>query len=168
VPVFGNHRKLLFLPVAATAAALTFTTFSAGPALAAPAHSVQATSASARRAVPTRLRAYNWAKTQYRKPYEYGGTGPSGYDCSGLVMEAYRHAGISLPRTTYEMLRSWHLVRVSRPVRSGVLRLRARGAVRRRSLDLRRTRGRPAHRLDQIRPVVGADRLLPGALTAGR
>jgi cell wall-associated NlpC family hydrolase len=117
VPVFGNHRKLLFLPVAATAAALTFTTFSAGPALAAPAHSVQATSASARRAVPTRLRAYNWAKTQYRKPYEYGGTGPSGYDCSGLVMEAYRHAGISLPRTTYEMLRSWHLVRVSRPVR---------------------------------------------------
>ena len=32
--------------------------------------------------------------------YIWGGTGPSGYDCSGLVQAAYAQAGISLPRTT--------------------------------------------------------------------
>jgi len=114
--VSGYRRKLLsiLLPVAAIAAALTF---SAGPAIAAPASSVLAAhTSSARSAVlPARLRALYWARTQYGKPYEYGGTGPYGYDCSGLVMEAYRHAGINLPRTTYEMLQSWHLVRVSVP-----------------------------------------------------
>jgi cell wall-associated NlpC family hydrolase len=38
-------------------------------------------------------------------PYVYAGTGPcqDGYDCSGLVMEAYAAAGISLPRTSQEM-----------------------------------------------------------------
>ena len=43
--------------------------------------------------------------------YSYGGTGCyPGYDCSGLVMEAFAHgAGITLPRTTYEMLGSRHL-----------------------------------------------------------
>jgi cell wall-associated NlpC family hydrolase len=32
----------------------------------------------------------------------WGGTGPDGYDCSGLVMMAYRSAGITIPRTTFE------------------------------------------------------------------
>jgi cell wall-associated NlpC family hydrolase len=111
VPVSGHHRKLLSLFVATFIVALTFT---AGPALAAPAHSVQGT-AAARPVLPARLRAFDWARTQYRKAYEYGGTGPSGYDCSGLVMEAYRHAGIDLPRTTGEMLQSRLLVRVRTP-----------------------------------------------------
>lgn len=44
--------------------------------------------------------------------YAWGGTGWWGYDCSGLVYAAYRHEGIYLPRTTYEMLASWHLVRI--------------------------------------------------------
>jgi len=63
---------------------------------------------------PARLRAYAWAVTQTGAPYEWGGTGP-GYDCSGLVMMAYRHAGIHLPRTTSEMLGSPLLVRVKIP-----------------------------------------------------
>jgi cell wall-associated NlpC family hydrolase len=36
--------------------------------------------------------------------YQWGGTGNPGYDCSGLVQAAWRSAGISLPRTTYEMV----------------------------------------------------------------
>jgi len=61
-----------------------------------------------------RLRAYRWAARQAGHPYVYGGTGP-GFDCSGLVMMAYRHAGVRLPRTTYEMLGSRLLVRVRHP-----------------------------------------------------
>jgi cell wall-associated NlpC family hydrolase len=61
-----------------------------------------------------RVRAYYWALSQRGHPYVYGGTGP-GYDCSGLVMMAYRHVGIDLPRTTFEMLDSPLLVRTYHP-----------------------------------------------------
>ena len=60
--------------------------------------------------------AYHWALTQAGKWYAWGGTGPSTYDCSGLVYAAYRREGITIPRTTYEMLRSSHLVRVTHPI----------------------------------------------------
>jgi cell wall-associated NlpC family hydrolase len=50
--------------------------------------------------------AVEYAIEQLGKPYIYGGTGPTGYDCSGLVMEAYLAAGISLPRTTYQQVDS--------------------------------------------------------------
>ncbi len=33
-------------------------------------------------------------------PYVWGATGPSGFDCSGLMVWAYRQAGVSLPRTS--------------------------------------------------------------------
>jgi cell wall-associated NlpC family hydrolase len=51
-------------------------------------------------------RALDWAEAHATGlPYIYGGTGPYGYDCSGLVYEAVLEAdGITLPRDTYEML----------------------------------------------------------------
>ena len=75
---------------------------------------VSARLAAHRHHLARRLRAYYWASTQVGHPYVWGGTGP-GYDCSGLVMMAYRHVGIRLPRTTYEMLASPLLVRVWHP-----------------------------------------------------
>lgn len=57
--------------------------------------------------------ALDWAEANAAGHwYGYGGTGPAVYDCSGLVMTAFRHAGISLPRTTFAMLGSPRLHRV--------------------------------------------------------
>lgn len=40
-----------------------------------------------------------WAKAQIGKRYEWGATGPDSFDCSGLVMEAYKNGGgITIPR----------------------------------------------------------------------
>jgi cell wall-associated NlpC family hydrolase len=59
--------------------------------------------------VSQRLTALRWAEAQAGRSYCFGGTAGC-FDCSGLVMEAYAHAGISLPRTTYGMLASPRLV----------------------------------------------------------
>lgn len=44
-------------------------------------------------------------KKQIGKPYIYGATGPSGFDCSGLTSYVYKNAvGKTLPRTTYSQI----------------------------------------------------------------
>jgi peptidoglycan DL-endopeptidase CwlO len=44
--------------------------------------------------------AIAYAEQQLGKPYQWGGTGPDAFDCSGLVMMAYRTAGITIARTS--------------------------------------------------------------------
>jgi cell wall-associated NlpC family hydrolase len=44
----------------------------------------------------------SYAEDQIGKPYLWGGTGPDSFDCSGLVMMAYRAAGIYIPRTSQQ------------------------------------------------------------------
>ena len=53
----------------------------------------------------TALRAVQYAETKLGCPYVWGATGPRTYDCSGLVMDAYAHTGVRLPRMTYDMIR---------------------------------------------------------------
>ncbi|MFE7117962.1 NlpC/P60 family protein [Streptomyces sp. NPDC057654] len=49
-------------------------------------------------------RAVSFAYAALGKPYVWGATGPSAYDCSGLTQAAWRAAGVSLPRTTYTQI----------------------------------------------------------------
>jgi peptidoglycan DL-endopeptidase CwlO len=46
------------------------------------------------------VQALNWALAEIGKPYVWGGAGPNGFDCSGLVVWAYEHVGISLTHFT--------------------------------------------------------------------
>jgi cell wall-associated NlpC family hydrolase len=52
-------------------------------------------------------------------PYESGGTGPDGFDCSGFVQYVYSSAGVALPRSVREQLDVG--VPVERDVRAGDL-----------------------------------------------
>ncbi len=40
-----------------------------------------------------------WAHQALGRPYVYGAAGPDSFDCSGLVMWAFGHAGVSLPHS---------------------------------------------------------------------
>jgi len=44
--------------------------------------------------------ALRWALSRVGDPYVWGAAGPSAFDCSGLVMWAYAHVGISLAHFT--------------------------------------------------------------------
>ena len=44
--------------------------------------------------------AIAYAQAQLGKPYQWGGTGPDAFDCSGLVMQAYAAAGVGIARTS--------------------------------------------------------------------
>ncbi|GMA87082.1 hypothetical protein GCM10025868_23320 [Angustibacter aerolatus] len=44
--------------------------------------------------------AISAAATRLGMPYVWGATGPTSFDCSGLMQWAYRQAGVSIPRTS--------------------------------------------------------------------
>ncbi|MFD7322303.1 NlpC/P60 family protein [Streptomyces sp. NPDC059875] len=49
-------------------------------------------------------KALAFARAQIGKPYVWGATGPSSYDCSGLTQGAWKAAGVDLPRTTWDQV----------------------------------------------------------------
>ncbi|MEY9486747.1 cell wall-associated NlpC family hydrolase [Streptomyces calvus] len=58
-------------------------------------------------------KALAFARAQIGKPYVWGATGPDSYDCSGLTQGAWKSAGVTLPRTTYDQVDAGTTVPVS-------------------------------------------------------
>jgi cell wall-associated NlpC family hydrolase len=58
-------------------------------------------------------KALAFARAQIGKPYVWGAVGPGSYDCSGLTQAAWKAAGVTLPRTTYDQVHSGTTVPVS-------------------------------------------------------
>ena len=54
--------------------------------------------------------AASLARDQVGGPYRYGGSSPSGFDCSGLVQYVYSKLGVSLPRKSRDMAGVGHQV----------------------------------------------------------
>ena len=55
------------------------------------------------------------ALSQQGKPYVWGAAGPSSYDCSGLMMWAYKQIGINLPHYTVSQFNATHKVTHPQP-----------------------------------------------------
>lgn len=83
----------LMIPVA-PAMAQPFTAPSVGSG------SIQATPVAS----STGQAAANAAQSKVGSPYVWGATGPNSFDCSGLVQWAYKQAGKSVPRTSYDQV----------------------------------------------------------------
>ncbi|PSM44205.1 glycoside hydrolase [Streptomyces dioscori] len=49
-------------------------------------------------------KALAFARAQIGKPYVWGASGPGSYDCSGLTQAAWKAAGVTLPRTTWDQV----------------------------------------------------------------
>ncbi|GGW33269.1 C40 family peptidase [Streptomyces griseoloalbus] len=58
-------------------------------------------------------KALAFARAQIGKPYVWGATGPDSYDCSGLTQGAWKAAGVTVPRTTYDQVDAGTTVPVS-------------------------------------------------------
>jgi cell wall-associated NlpC family hydrolase len=52
-------------------------------------------------AAPIGVRAVAYAKRFLGVPYRWGGSGPGGFDCSGLVRYVYQRFGVELPHSSF-------------------------------------------------------------------
>ncbi|UPZ29429.1 NlpC/P60 family protein [Streptomyces sp. LRE541] len=57
-------------------------------------------------------KALSFARAQIGKPYVWGASGPGSYDCSGLTQAAWKAAGVTLPRTTWDQVETGTTVSV--------------------------------------------------------
>lgn len=65
--------------------------------------------------------AVDAALSQRGVPYLWGGEGPDGFDCSGLVQWAYARAGVVLPRVAQDQFDAGPLVPMGAPLVAGDL-----------------------------------------------
>ncbi|GAA4228144.1 cell wall-associated NlpC family hydrolase [Streptosporangium album] len=65
--------------------------------------------------------AADWALTQLDKPYVWAATGPLGYDCSGLTMQAWARAGVRIDHWTGTQWTSGQHVQITRLRRGDLL-----------------------------------------------
>jgi cell wall-associated NlpC family hydrolase len=68
-----------------------------GPDVGAPSGSITGTGVG--------VEALRAAATQLGKPYKWGATGPSSFDCSGLTSWSFKQAGVTLPRSSFQQAR---------------------------------------------------------------
>jgi cell wall-associated NlpC family hydrolase len=69
-------------------------------------HAPSSPSAPSAPATTKAAKALAFARAQMGKPYVWGATGPASYDCSGLTQAAWKAAGVDLPRTTWDQVKT--------------------------------------------------------------
>jgi cell wall-associated NlpC family hydrolase len=74
--------------------------------------------------------AVEFALAQLGKPFVMGGNGPDAYDCSGLIQQSFRRAGISLPRVANDQYEATSPVSASRLRRGDLLFWSSDGSAR--------------------------------------
>ena len=117
----------------------------AAPDVGAPAASSSDATQAAPPASSAGAQAAQIALGEQGVPYVFGGSSPSGFDCSGLVMWAYGQLGISLPHYTGSLWNSGTHVS-SGSARARRPRVLPRRVARRHLHRERRVRPRAAHR----------------------
>jgi len=65
--------------------------------------------------------ALSYAGRQLGNPYLWGGTGPGGFDCSGLAQAAFARAGVTLPRVAQDQFSVGPSLAIGATVRPGDL-----------------------------------------------
>ncbi|WP_415949529.1 C40 family peptidase [Streptomyces sp. KLOTTS4A1] len=101
----ARHRVPSLITRAGAASVLTLA--AVGGTVLAPGAATEAEAAS------VATKAVRIAASKKGAPYKYGAEGPRRFDCSGLTLYSYKHAGKKLPRTAAAQYNKSHHVRAS-------------------------------------------------------
>ncbi|WP_058041470.1 C40 family peptidase [Streptomyces roseifaciens] len=103
----GAHKRPSKLSRAGAASALTLAAVGATVLVPGGAAEAEASTVS--------TQALRIAASKQGSPYQWGATGPSRFDCSGLTLYSFKRAGKSLPRTAAQQYNSTrHIPRSAR------------------------------------------------------
>lgn len=98
MPFFASLRTLVLLPLLTLA-------LLAGATIVGPAANASGYTRTQRITKAVRV-----ALEQRGDHYRYGATGPTAFDCSGLVQYSFRRAGLKIPRTSGTQAKSAHRI----------------------------------------------------------